>query len=59
MRSMPSLSRLRGRVGVGVAPRVAPPVWREVPPPVALARADLPRIRLRQKAGFGGQERER
>ncbi|MEH2564843.1 hypothetical protein V1289_004470 [Bradyrhizobium sp. AZCC 2289] len=30
-----SLSRLRGRVGVGVSPRVTLPVWREFPTRIA------------------------
>ena len=45
---------------MGVSPRFTLPKWREFPPPAALfERSDLPRIRLRPKAGFGGQERER
>src|SRR5512138_850149 len=43
-----SLSRLRGRVGVGVPPRVTLIVWREPPPGSHLAmRSDLPRKRER------------
>jgi len=41
-----SLSRLRGRVGVGVAPRVALFEWREFPPP-ASHHSMLPRKRER------------
>jgi hypothetical protein len=39
-----SLSRLRGRVGVGVL-RQAPARVERIPPPAALARGDLPRKR--------------
>ncbi|MDA9544207.1 hypothetical protein ACM43_06495 [Bradyrhizobium sp. CCBAU 45321] len=51
-----SLSRLRERAGERVFPR-----WDTTPEAKAFTRAlrDLSRIRLRQKAGFGGQERER
>src|SRR6185312_2768180 len=34
-----SLSRLRGRAGVGVSPRFAPPEWRK-PPPASHLRCD-------------------
>jgi hypothetical protein len=37
-----SLSRLRGRAGVGVPPRVRLFVWREPPPAALFERADLP-----------------
>src|SRR5882762_2573691 len=44
-----SLSRLRGRVGVGVLPRFTLFVWRELPPPAShhSMRCDLPRKRER------------
>jgi hypothetical protein len=43
-----SLSRLRGRVGVGVPLQVTLPEWREFPPPAPrYARVDLPRKRER------------
>jgi hypothetical protein len=44
-----SLSRLRGRVGVGVLPRFTLVVWREFPPPAShhSMRCDLPRKRER------------
>src|SRR5690242_20728258 len=43
-----SLSRLRGRAGVGVSPRFTLPPWREFPPRAALhERSDLPRKRER------------
>src|SRR6185312_10258287 len=40
-------SRLRGRAGVGVSPRFAPPEWREPPPAAPFERGDLPRERER------------
>ena len=49
------LSRLRGRAGVGVLPRVTPPEWREPSTRRAIAlpaRADLPRKREREEAAF-------
>ena len=44
-----SLSRLRGRAGVGVPPRFALFVWKEFPPPAShhSMRCDLPRKRER------------
>ena len=43
-----SLSRLRGRAGVGVSPQSVPVEWRHLPPPAALyERVDLPRKRER------------
>jgi len=44
-----SLSRLRGRVGVGVLPRFTLFVWRELPHPAShhSMRCDLPRKRER------------
>ena len=42
-----SLSRLRGRVGVGVPPRVTLFVAREPPPAALFERSDLPRKRER------------
>jgi hypothetical protein len=42
-----SLSRLRGRAGVGVSPRVALLELREPPPAALFERSDLPRKRER------------
>jgi hypothetical protein len=42
-----SLSRLRGRAGVGVHPRVTLIEWREPPPAALFERSDLPRKRER------------
>ena len=44
---MRSLSRLRGRVGVGVPPRVRPFELKEPPPAALFERVDLPRKRER------------
>jgi len=37
-----SLSRLRGRAGVGVLPQTALPEWIDFPPPAALCQARRP-----------------